>query len=93
MKTYLLTFAFIPAILVFMANGPGGMDYVLLTLLLIALAVDGLGALAKFHADLSETEIIDGYHLDVLRAWKSGNQRKAGEKLAALELFETRGAA
>ena len=92
MKAYLLTFAFVPVIMAYSAAGDLLSAPVFGTLLLIAGAVELFGELAKFHADQSEESIIDAYKQDVFRAWNDGNRRKAGEKLCALELFETRGA-
>ena len=93
MKSYFLIFVFVPVIMVYSAAGDLSSAPVFGSLLLIAFAVDLLGDLAKFYADQSEEAIIDAYKQDAIRAWADGNLRKAGEKLRALELFETRGVA
>lgn len=93
MRTLFLLFAWVPIIMAYMAHGPGGVDYVFRTLLLLWFAVETLTSLAALASLRSRETIRADYNIRFRAALADGDLDAAREAISSEEMFLMRGAA
>lgn len=92
MKTFILVFAWIPIVMVFSINGPGGSSYIFWTMFLLAIFVGICEATFRHHAEFSDWLILMKYDAEIERAFLARNDQMIFQLLSAKTMYEMRGA-
>lgn len=92
MRTFILVFAWIPILMVFSINGPGGSIYIFWTMFLLAIFVGICKATFQHHAEFSDRLILMEYNAEIERAFLAKDDQLIYQILSSITMYETRGA-